>query len=190
MFAAPLFEFETGPGYASIWIMQARRGFRALTVVLVLIAFLRVTSADPIPARLSIEKSAYGTTQQGEAVELYTLRNANGITARVITYGAIIESLEVPDKAGHFTNVNANCASLADYENKSPCFGAVIGRYANRIAHGQFTPGRQNGFGPQKRRATPYSRRCARFPQARVESRTHPRWGFRGGAIDLCRKRR
>jgi aldose 1-epimerase len=86
----------------------------------------------------SIAKSPFGTTREGEAVELYTLRNANGITAKVITFGAIIYSLEVPDKAGHFANVNANCASLSDYENRSPCFGALIGRYANRIAHGEF----------------------------------------------------
>jgi len=86
----------------------------------------------------SVESSPFGATQQGESVELYTLKNRNGFTAKVITYGAIIESLEVPDKAGHFTNVNANCASLADYEKKSPCFGAVIGRYANRIAHAEF----------------------------------------------------
>ena len=107
-------------------------------VLLALTAFVGAASADPVPAKLSIEKSSYGTTQQGEVVDLYTLRNANGLTAKVITYGASIESLEVPDRAGHFTNVNANCASLADYENKSPCFGAVVGRYANRIAHGRF----------------------------------------------------
>src|SRR5690349_11653526 len=87
---------------------------------------------------MSIESSQFGTTQEGEKVQLYTLKNANGITAKVITYGAIIYSMEVPDKDGQFVNVNANCATLADYENKSPCFGALIGRYANRIAHASF----------------------------------------------------
>jgi aldose 1-epimerase len=118
--------------------MQNPLAFRAATALLILFGAGLVATADPMPAKLSIEKSAYGTTQQGEAVDLYTLRNANGVKAKVITYGAIIESFEVPDRAGHFTNVNANCASLADYENKSPCFGAVIGRYANRIAHAEF----------------------------------------------------
>jgi aldose 1-epimerase len=88
--------------------------------------------------KLSVANSPFGKTREGEVVELYTLKNVNGVTAKVITYGAIIYSLEVPDREGHFTNVNANCASLADYETKSPCFGALIGRYANRIAHGQF----------------------------------------------------
>jgi len=100
---------------------------------------LGVAISQPSPGALSIDKKPFGTTQQGEAVELYTLKNANGLTAQVITYGAIIYSLEVPDKDGHFVNVDANCATLADYENKSPCFGAVIGRYANRIAHAEFS---------------------------------------------------
>jgi aldose 1-epimerase len=95
------------------------------------------TSSNPNP-KMSIERSDFGKTNDGEAVELYTIENANGLVAKVITYGAIIYSLEVPDKNGRLTNVNANCASLADYETKSPCFGAVLGRYANRIAGGQF----------------------------------------------------
>jgi aldose 1-epimerase len=124
--------------WVSLPSMQNPIAFRVRMLLMVVIGTALFANADPVPARLSIEKSAYGTTQQGEAVELYTLRNTNGVTAKVITYGAIIESLEVPDRAGHFANVNANCASLADYENKSPCFGAVIGRYANRIAHAEF----------------------------------------------------
>jgi len=95
--------------------------------------------SDMKETKLSVEKTSFGTTRDGEAVELYTLKNANGIVAKVITYGAIIESLEVPDKEGHLANVTANCASLTDYEDRSPCFGALIGRYANRIAHGSFS---------------------------------------------------
>ncbi len=111
-------------------------------LVLFLFSCARISAAEatvPNELKMFIENSPFGTTQEGETVELYTLRNANGLTAKVITYGAIIYSLEVPDKDGHFANINANCASLADYETRSPCFGALIGRYANRIAHGQFT---------------------------------------------------
>jgi aldose 1-epimerase len=89
-------------------------------------------------SKMFIDVTPFGTTHDGEAVELYTLKNASGVTAKVITYGAVIFSFEVPDKNGQFTNVCANCASLADYENRSPCFGALLGRYANRIAHAQF----------------------------------------------------
>jgi aldose 1-epimerase len=88
---------------------------------------------------MSIEKAPFGVTSDGQAVDLYTLRNANGLVAKVITYGAIIYSVEVPDRNGRATNVTANCASLADYEKRSPCFGALLGRYANRIAGGRFT---------------------------------------------------
>jgi len=84
-------------------------------------------------AKLGIERADFGLTKESQAVELYTLQNANGIKAKVITFGAIIYSLEVPDRNGNMTNVTANCGSLADYESRNPCFGALIGRYANRI---------------------------------------------------------
>lgn len=100
---------------------------------------MRAVEVAAKESKATIENAPFGTTQEGEAVEIYTLRNMNGLTAKVITYGAIIYSLEVPDKDGQLTNVTANCASLADYETRSPCFGALIGRYANRIARGQFT---------------------------------------------------
>ena len=111
------------------------------SLVLLLGSAGRLAAADlsaSNDSKMSVEVTPFGTTQQGEPVELYTLKNANGVTAKVITYGATIFSLEVPDKDGHFTNVCANCASLTDYENRSPCFGALLGRYANRIAHAQF----------------------------------------------------
>jgi len=72
-------------------------------------------------------------------VELYTLRNAHGLAAKVLTYGGILYSFETPDRKGQFTNVTANCENLNDYEQRSPCFGALLGRYANRIAGAKFT---------------------------------------------------
>lgn len=94
---------------------------------------------DSPDAQLSVWSTSFGATRTGEAVELYTLRNRHGVTAKVMTYGAILYSLEVPDKEGKFTNVTLNRETVADYERKSPCFGALLGRYANRIAHGEFT---------------------------------------------------
>ena len=96
-------------------------------------------SPDQNVFKISISKAPFGTTKDGKAVDIYTLRNARGLTAKVITFGAIIYSLEAPNKNGRFDNVTANCASLTDYEDRSPCFGAVIGRYANRIAKGKFS---------------------------------------------------
>src|SRR5436189_5659535 len=101
-------------------------------------------AADHSSSKMIIAKAPFGETKNGQSVDMYTLKNANGLTAKVITFGAIIYSFEAPDKEGHFANVTANCASIADYENRSPCFGALIGRYANRIARGKFTlDGRQ-----------------------------------------------
>src|SRR5262249_40541330 len=73
-------------------------------------------------------------TRDGQEVDMFVLENANGLRARVITYGAIIYSMEVPDKNGKLANITANRETLADYEAGSPCFGAVVGRFANRIA--------------------------------------------------------
>jgi aldose 1-epimerase len=87
----------------------------------------------------TVEKAAFGKTKDGQAVELYTLKNTKGITANVMTYGAIIYSLETPDREGHVANVTANRETLADYEERSACFGSLIGRYANRIARGEFS---------------------------------------------------
>jgi aldose 1-epimerase len=124
---------------------SARSGVAFFEQILLVIAFsgclAKMTAAevsDNKGAKMSIERSDFGKTLEGETVDMFTLRNDNGLTAKVITYGAIIYSMEVPDRSGQLTNVTANCASVADYENKSPCFGAVIGRYANRIASGQF----------------------------------------------------
>ena len=120
---------------SSLQLSRMLLAFAFLTCLVNLAAAETSANQDP---KMSIEKSDFGKTHDGEAVELYTLRNANGLTAKVLTYGAIIYSLDVPDRAGHFTNVTANCVSVADYETKSPCFGALIGRYANRIAGAQF----------------------------------------------------
>ena len=88
---------------------------------------------------MSIQKSPFGTARDGHTVDLFTLRNASGMTVKVITYGGIIYSVEIPDRHGHFANVTANRPALSDYEEKSPCFGALLGRYANRIAKARFT---------------------------------------------------
>src|SRR5262245_35023145 len=81
----------------------------------------------------------YGTTEDGQNVEVYTLSNKAGLTARILTFGGVIASLEVPDRQGRTANVVLGLDSLAGYAHRSPHFGALTGRYANRIAHGRFT---------------------------------------------------
>jgi aldose 1-epimerase len=87
----------------------------------------------------SITKSDFGTTPDGKAVELYTLRNSHGMEATIMTYGGIVTSLKVPDKHGQFADVVLGYDNLDGYIKSTPYFGALIGRYGNRIAKGKFS---------------------------------------------------
>src|SRR5215472_2576701 len=86
----------------------------------------------------ALDRRAYGALPDGTPVERFTLRNARGMAAEVITYGAILASLRVPDRASAFANVVLGYASLQEYLADDASFGATIGRYANRIAGGRF----------------------------------------------------
>jgi aldose 1-epimerase len=86
----------------------------------------------------TITKEAWGSTAGGLAVDRYTLTN-NGLRVRILTYGGILQMIETRDRHGKATNVVLGFNNLADYEAKSPYFGCITGRYANRIAKGQFT---------------------------------------------------
>lgn len=86
-----------------------------------------------------MEKQIYGTTPEGEEVEQYTLRNEDGMEVQIITYGGRITSLKVPDKNGNYEDVVLGFDSLEHYTNENPYFGALIGRFGNRIADGKFS---------------------------------------------------
>src|SRR5438045_686379 len=86
-----------------------------------------------------IARTPFGSTERGEAVSAYTLKNAHGIELQVLDYGGIIVSLRVPDRTGRLGDVVLGFDSLADYQRGSPYFGALIGRYGNRIARGRFS---------------------------------------------------
>jgi aldose 1-epimerase len=85
-----------------------------------------------------IEKQPFGQTPDGRAVELYTLRNDKGAEARIMTYGGIVVSLKMPDRNGQMDDVVLGYDDLDSYVKNSPYFGALIGRYGNRIAGGKF----------------------------------------------------
>lgn len=86
-----------------------------------------------------ITKADFGTTPDGQKVEIYTLKNANGAEARILTYGGIVQSLSMPDKNGKFDDVVLGYDNLQGYIDKTPYFGALIGRYGNRIGGAKFT---------------------------------------------------
>ena len=111
-------------------------------VVLSLVAILVAPAAILAGSRgeSKIEKAPFGTTSDGTAVDEYTLTNSKGMVVQIITFGGIIHTVQAPDRNGKMTNVALGFSSLQDYETKnSPYFGAIIGRYGNRIAKGVFS---------------------------------------------------
>jgi aldose 1-epimerase len=86
-----------------------------------------------------IERASFGTTAEGTPVEIFTLRNAGGMEVRVTNYGGIIISLTAPDRDGRMADIVLGFDSIAPYLAGTPYFGAIIGRYGNRIAGGRFT---------------------------------------------------
>jgi aldose 1-epimerase len=89
--------------------------------------------------KMSVNVEPFGKTPEGQQVRLYTLTNAQGLKAKIMTYGAIVVSLEVPDKKGQMEDVVLGYDNLDSYVKKSPYFGAIVGRYGNRIGQGKFT---------------------------------------------------
>lgn len=88
---------------------------------------------------MSVKHEPFGTLPDGTPVEIYTLANRKGIEARVMTYGATLVSLRLPDRKGQFDDVSLGFDDLSGYLGTHPYFGVIVGRYANRIAKGKFT---------------------------------------------------
>jgi aldose 1-epimerase len=86
----------------------------------------------------SISHEHFGFTATREEVRIFTLRNVQGMAARIITYGGIVTQLTAPDRHGAYADIILGCKTLADYVKDVAYVGAIIGRYANRIAKGQF----------------------------------------------------
>jgi aldose 1-epimerase len=89
----------------------------------------------------TITHAPFGKTRVDVAVERYTLRNRHRMQARIATYGGIVTHLTAPDRKGQYADVVLGYDNLEGYLKNNPYFGALIGRYANRIAKGQFTLG-------------------------------------------------
>jgi aldose 1-epimerase len=89
--------------------------------------------------KASLQESSFGALADGTPVNLYTLTNAHGLTAKVTNYGTIITELHVPDRQGKPGDVVLGFDNLAQYLTGHPCFGCTCGRVANRIAKGKFS---------------------------------------------------
>jgi aldose 1-epimerase len=117
-------------------MLVASSGFAAL-------ALFAGDMVSAVESRLStpmtIEKKPFGKTTDGKQVTLYTLSNNQGNTVELIDYGAIVVSINVPDRSGKKTNVTAGFSSIDGYLERHPYFGATVGRFCNRIAMGKFS---------------------------------------------------
>jgi aldose 1-epimerase len=98
----------------------------------------RQSAATPA-GKPAVSRDVFGTLDDGTKVWRYTLTNSNGARVRVLTYGGILQEISIPDRRGRLANVALGFDNLADYVTKNPYFGTITGRYANRIAKGQFT---------------------------------------------------
>jgi aldose 1-epimerase len=133
--------------------MHGARPRRAAVGVLVVLGLTAVMAGSVAGGpsegrhRPSITKAPFGVVdaedpdhpENGKAVDLYTLDNGTGMEVKIITYGGIIQSIEVPDRRGRPANVTLGFDNLDDYVERNPYFGCITGRYANRIAEGRFT---------------------------------------------------
>jgi aldose 1-epimerase len=114
-----------------------RYPLRSTLVALALAASLSRVSGESTMKR--IEEQEFGKTSEGSVVKLFTLRNAKGMSAKVMSFGAIITEITVPDRHGAMTNVLLGSGDFDQYRKGFPASAAVIGRFANRIAKARFT---------------------------------------------------
>lgn len=111
---------------------------KKIPAVLILLAIISCSQQPKTPAL--IDNDSFKTELDGKTVQLYTLKNANGIIAQITNYGGRVVSLWVPDKKGNFDDIVLGYNTMAGYLNSNEIYyGALIGRYGNRIGNGKFT---------------------------------------------------
>jgi aldose 1-epimerase len=120
---------------------------RAAVVLCLAVALNSGCSTDPSDSTATMQsmprprltKSPFARTKDGISVDLITLRNQAGTEIGILTYGGIIQTLKTPDRAGALDDIVLGFDTLSEYQERSPFFGALVGRYGNRIANGRFT---------------------------------------------------
>mgnify|MGYP000633214174 FL=1 len=110
------------------------------SVIPALAMSLLVCQQSPVMANeTQVKEDVYGTLPGGEKVRIFTLTNKNGLVAKVTEYGAILVSMETPDKSGKTADLVHGYDTLKGWLGNTSYFGATVGRFGNRIAHGKFT---------------------------------------------------
>jgi len=122
-----------------------RRAARAFAATLLLLSpfacMSEETSKTSDATKRSVVRAPFGVLPTGDSVHVFTLTNANGLELQVIDYGGLVISLRTPDRTGALGDIVLGYDRLDGYLASTPYFGALVGRYANRIARGRFTLG-------------------------------------------------
>lgn len=108
----------------------------SLSIIVLLLGGMLV--AQSTSSKPGVQEQPFGT-QDGRQVNLYTLTNSHGVEIKAMNYGGIIISIKVPDRKGQIADIVLGHDKLEGYIPNPPYFGAIVGRYANRIANGEFT---------------------------------------------------
>src|SRR5438067_2524869 len=119
--------------------MKMPRISAAVRVIYSLLFIAVAVSGSLAEAKSKMHKQTFGKTEEGQQVDLYTLTNKNGVEVAITNYGGTVVSWKVPDRNGQVADVVLGYDNVKDYEAGKAYFGATVGRYANRIAHGKFT---------------------------------------------------
>ena len=114
-------------------------GINALCMIALGAALAASLAAGPASAAGTLEHEPYGKTKDGQAVDVYTMTNDHGMRVRFLSFGGTVIEISVPDRTGRVDNVVLGLRSVGDWETLPGHFGAITGRYANRIGGAQFT---------------------------------------------------
>ena len=115
------------------------RLFKIYVILALLLGCTQKNNKTNTMPLVTIEKKQFGTTKEGQNVDQYLLKNKSGMQISIITYGGIITSWTAADKNGDYKDIVLGYNTLEKYEAETPYFGALIGRYGNRIAKGRFS---------------------------------------------------
>ena len=121
-----------------VFILGSMKNTSSLLLLIIIISCETSTKKKITMPLVTIEKTDFGKTRDGISIDQFTLKNENGMELSAINYGGIITSWKAADRNGNYEDVVLGFNNITQYEEESPYFGAIIGRYANRIAKGKY----------------------------------------------------
>jgi aldose 1-epimerase len=118
---------------------RGKPGANMAVALAISLSLAAVAAGERANAAATLDHAPYGTTQGGQAVDIYTMTNEHGLRVRFLSYGGVITEIEVPDRTGRLDDIVLGLRTLHEYETISAHYGAITGRFANRIGGAQFT---------------------------------------------------